>query len=39
MLSTILDGSGKDNGMLVNISNVVEILLHDLQLRVLLSYP
>jgi hypothetical protein len=35
----ILDGSGSDSGMLVNRSNVVDTLLHYLQLRVDLNYP
>lgn len=38
-LIKIFCGSGKDNGMFVNISKVVDTLLHPLQLRVDFSYP
>ncbi len=37
--SNILEGSGKETGMLVKISKVVDILLQDWQFKVLLSYP
>lgn len=39
MLSKIFDGSGRETGMLVKLSKVIDTLLHVWQLRVDLSCP